>query len=274
MSNTPLEEGNESDFHPFFPRGKQPEPPRNLSGYQGRKMRHRQGWADYFMEQVETHQGKDYNNWVAALVAATYFGDSIAKMKLRQELDRLKQEGRSLPPVTGTQRLHIAHYQLTGIGREKNPVEAVTTYGKLVEESQSPQAQFALGMCYLDGIVVKKNSQLALDYLKKSADQGYSLASYQYALCLFQGMGESRDLQFCFDTFLDMANRGCAFACTLVGVFYQYGIVVARDPRMAEGYIKHGEKAGFSVDRFGKELYDTVEDLILDYIEDFSDDET
>lgn len=240
--------------------------------YRARKMRLRQGWADYFMEKAEKYRETvpiDYNNWVASLLAAQYFGDSIAGLKLREELQRLSLKQDVYVPKTAKERLQVAHFHLTGIGRGKNEEKALTTYGKLVEEDKLPEAQYALGMCYLDGIVVKQNTQLALEFLEKSAQQGYALARYQYALCIFMCKGEGRDLQFCFDEFLHMANQGCAFACTLVGVFYQYGIAVPRDPRMAEGYINHGEKNGFSVDRFGEELYEVVEDLILDYMDDF-----
>lgn len=271
-------EENESDFSPLFqgdhpshPK-KNPEKSGHIPAYQARKLRHRQGWADYFMEKVDTFQDsvpKQYNNWVSALVAATYFGDSIAQLKLREELDRLAQKEVKYVPSSKKERLQVAHCQLLGLGTAQDPEKAVTSYGALVEESQLPQAQFALGMCYMDGIVVKENTQIALDYLKKAKDQGHTLARYQYALSLFMGKGEQRDLKFCFQEFLEMANEGCAFACTIVGIFYQYGITVDRDSRMAEGYIKHGEQAGFSVDRFGDDLYEVVEDLILDYMDEF-----
>lgn len=275
---------NQEDFEPFGQDepGKPPKfhriPGENgkkksqHSTFQAKKIRHRQGWADYFMEQADKHQNSvpaNYNQWVAALVAAAYFGDTLSMVKLRSELDRLKEKEEKFLPKTQKQQLQVAHFHLMGIGKPADVELAVTTYGKLVEDFSNPQAQFALGMCYMDGIVVKQNEKLAMEYLKKSMEQGYFLAKCQYTLGIFMGKGEHRDLNFCFDSFLEMANQGCAVACTLVGVFYQYGIVVKCDPRMAEGFINHGEKEGFSIDRLGDDLCEVVEDLIFDYMDDF-----
>lgn len=266
----PEEPGKISRFHRNHGEsGKKKLPP---SSYQAKKLRLRQGWADYFVEQADKHQSNvpsNYNQWVSALCAAAYFGDTLSNVKLRTELDRLKEKKEEFVPKTQAQQLRLAHFQLMGIGKSLNPEEAVTTYGKMVEETGNPKAQYALGMCYLDGIVVKENAKLGLEYLKKSMDQGYFLAKCQYTLAIFMEKGEYRDLHFCFSSFLEMANQGCAFACTIVGVFYQYGIVVNPDPRMAEGYMSHGEKEGFSIDRFGDDLSEVVEDLIFDYLDDF-----
>lgn len=237
-----------------------------------KKMQRQQVWADYFAEQAEKHKNMvpiQYNKWVSSLVAAGYFGDTLSQVRLREELTRLSKKAEKYVPNRPKERLKVAHSQLMGIGKGKDTEKAVTTYGALVEEFQLPEAQFALAMCYMDGIVVKQNEKLALEYLQKSMDQGYFLAKSQYTLAIFMGKGENRDLHFCFDSFLDMANEGCAFACTLVGIFYEFGIVVNRDPRMAEGYVQHGVNAGFSVDRFGEELRQVVEDLIFDYIDEY-----
>ncbi len=244
-----------------------PNPRGDFGHYHHKKLQRMQGWADYFVEQADKFQNAvppDYNQWIASLVGAGYFGDTLSKVKLRTELDKLKEKRRENVTYTPKQQLQVAHFQLTGIGRKQNEEEAVTSYGKLVEEYGSPQAQFSLAMCYMDGIVVKQNVALGMEYLQKSMNQGYALARYQYTLGFFLGKGGYVDLDLCFQNFLEMANEGCAFACTIVGVFYQYGICVKQDPRMAEGYIKHGEQAGFSIDRLGKELSLALEDLICD----------
>lgn len=242
------------------------------NNYQYKKMRRQQAWADYFTEEADKFKSASpfrYDKWISAVFASAFFGDTLSKVRLREELDRLAEKEDKYQPNKPKERLQIAHQRMIGLGNGQNVEEAVASYRMLAEEHNLAEAQFALGMCYLDGILLQKNAQLAMDYLEKAMNQGHFLAKSQYTLALFMEKGGQRDLHFCFRSFLDLANQGCAFASTIVGIFYQYGIAVDCDPRMAQGYLKHGGDGGFPVDRLGVALREVVEELIYEYMDDF-----
>lgn len=223
-------------------------------------LRHRQGWADFFQESAEIgKKSKKYCRWVSALWAGACFGDELALLKLQDELKRLAKK----EPLRIYESVNLGHCYLSGVGRKKDLNEAVEVYRRMSHAHLS-NGHFSLGMCYIEGIEVEKDMERGLSLLRRAKDQGNINARYQLALLHFMGEEGSRDLHFCFHEFLAMAQEGCNFACTLVGLFYLYGIAVPKDQRMAEGYLSHGIKSGYSVDKLGDKLGAVVEDLIMD----------
>lgn len=53
---------------------------------------------------------------------------------------------------------------------------------------------YSLGVCYLGGIGVDKNSSLAYKYIKQAADSGNAEAQYQLAMMYFKGNGVNKSL--------------------------------------------------------------------------------
>jgi TPR repeat protein len=49
-------------------------------------------------------------------------------------------------------------------------------------EMGNPQAQYCLGMCYLDGTGVSYNREIAIQWLQKAAQQGLPAAKAQLGL--------------------------------------------------------------------------------------------
>ena len=72
--------------------------------------------------------------------------------------------------------LTLARMYHAGRGVEQDVHEAVYWYCHAASHG-SAEAQFQLGLFYLDGNVVNENEDLALDWLEKAAEQGHQQAA-------------------------------------------------------------------------------------------------
>ena len=55
------------------------------------------------------------------------------------------------------------------------------------------EAQFELGICYLNGEDIKQDEEAAVLWFKKSAEQGYSVAQHNVGVCYENGYGVYKD---------------------------------------------------------------------------------
>lgn len=209
-------------------------------------------------------ESKLYPEFLACLLVAGYYGFSEAKPLLHEHLQELREK--TYPEITNPkQKLVEAHCYLTGMGRKQNPKKAALLYRKLATEENMPEAQFALGMCYIDGIALKQNHNTGRIWLKKAMLQSYAPATLEYALCFLYGRGVEQNPEAAIDLFEECANRGVAFASTIVGICYEHGIFRRKDSRMALGFLARGKHNNASVDQLGEELHTAIVELICQW---------
>ncbi len=92
-----------------------------------------------------------------------------------------KKDILTVKQISADVQLLAQHYEITN-----NFDEAYILYKKAAK-LENPAAQFNLGRCYIDGVGGKTNSVKGIYWLTRSADQGYTSASYLIAECYYTG---------------------------------------------------------------------------------------
>jgi TPR repeat protein len=112
---------------------------------------------------------------------------------------------------------------------EKNYREKISTWKESAEQGNA-EAQMLMSACYLLGIGVPKNPEKAMEWLRKSAAQGFSAAQYDLADDYFYGLaGIDKDEHMATLLFRRSAEQGYAPAQLRLGLGYAYGRGVPQD---------------------------------------------
>ncbi|RUS29211.1 hypothetical protein BC938DRAFT_480922 [Jimgerdemannia flammicorona] len=125
-------------------------------------------------------------------------------------------------------KLAIMHEE--GDGVERNNDLAVLYY-KAAANRDEPVAQYVLGMSYrLGQLGLRPNPQEALNYLRKSAESGYTAAQRLLGMMYDEGIGTARDYVTALGWFRKAAAQGDSVAMGLLGSYYECGYGVPKDP--------------------------------------------
>jgi TPR repeat protein len=110
-----------------------------------------------------------------------------------------------------------------------------------------PEAQYYIGLCYLQGTGVEKNYSNALEWFHKAAKRHYSQAENSIGLMYKHGTGVVQDDKKALEWYKKAAEHGCIDAQYNIGKCYYYGRGVEIDYEKAaslfekiarEGYVK------------------------------------
>ena len=105
---------------------------------------------------------------------------------------------------------------------EPDTISAVQTIGYCALRNYAP-AQYMMSGFYLDGIGVDEDKNVGIQYLQKSAEQGYLLAKAFLANCYLLGKeGVTRDVNKGLRMTEECANAGHVESQVILGLFY-YG---------------------------------------------------
>ncbi len=77
---------------------------------------------------------------------------------------------------------------------ERDAVRSTTWLRRAAETGMEPQAEYNLGVRYINGVGVKKDLHEASAWFRKAADHGFPLAMCNLATCYLRGEGVNRDL--------------------------------------------------------------------------------
>lgn len=97
-----------------------------------------------------------------------------------------------------------------------------------------PRAQFALGLFYSVGISVEPSAAEAAHWFRKSALQGFGPAQYNLALQYANGVGVTSDQQEAIKWYRAAASGGVADAQNNLGILYEEGDGLTKDIEEAE----------------------------------------
>ncbi len=92
-----------------------------------------------------------------------------------------------------------------------------------VKHEESPRAQYALGLMYLQGREVTENEKLALFWLKKSAGQDYYLALHRLGKIYLSDDVVETDSEVAVKYITRAAQKGYSPSQYLLGMMYQTG---------------------------------------------------
>ena len=90
-------------------------------------------------------------------------------------------------------------------------------------EQDRADAQFYLGECYYNGVVVSKNVAEAVKWYRKAAEQGYAEAQYDLGICYEEGYGVAKDMFEAFKWYRKAAEQGHAKGQFELGESYYHG---------------------------------------------------
>ncbi|CAG8459704.1 11901_t:CDS:1 [Acaulospora colombiana] len=127
---------------------------------------------------------------------------------------------------------------LNGKGVEKNSEKAFQIFSKSAEEGSS-KALSCEGYMYCNGVGTKKDEAKALEKDLESAMLGNPLGQFNLGYDYFNGKGTSKDEATGFKWYLNSANEGNIKAQDMVGDCYNNGQGVPQDAQKAfEFYMK------------------------------------
>ncbi|KAI8822022.1 uncharacterized protein EV422DRAFT_495023 [Fimicolochytrium jonesii] len=155
-------------------------------------------------------------------------------------IDRVEAEGWSrrvneigpsaiqwLVEAAQTYEIPSANYALglcyhDGVGMPRSPEMAVHFYRKAAA-AEHPRGLGILGYCYGDGYGVEKDETLAFGYYLRAAQVGESVSMYNVAHALEEGVGTERNLAEAVNWYRRAAALGNCFAQNALGYLFEEG---------------------------------------------------
>jgi FOG: TPR repeat, SEL1 subfamily len=146
------------------------------------------------------------NSQAANRNKARAFATELEQNKKDAEIAKKRQQERErAAEVSRQERERSAE-----AGRQES-AELVARFRKDAEQGDA-QAQFSLGVCYDDGINVRKDSAEAVKWYRKAAEQGHVDAQFFLGSCYFIGNGVRMDYAEAVKWFRKAADQGSADA--------------------------------------------------------------
>lgn len=106
------------------------------------------------------------------------------------------------------------------------------------------EAQFCIGMDYLEGNGIKEDHDQALEWFYKAANEDYAPAQDAIGCMYSYGFGVEQDYSRAFDWCLKAANQGYDKAQNNVAYLYKEGLGVAQDSIKAVDWYKKAAEQG------------------------------
>ena len=128
-------------------------------------------------------------------------------------------------------------------GYEQDYSKAVEWYRKSAEQGYA-RAQYVLGICYRLGEGVPQDYKEAVKWYRKSAEQGYAEAQCNLGACYYLGNGVPQDYTKAVEWYRKSAEQGDVAAQYNLGVCYQLGRGVSKDINEAVKWYRKSAEQG------------------------------
>ncbi|KAG0044893.1 hypothetical protein BGZ90_008635, partial [Linnemannia elongata] len=129
-----------------------------------------------------------------------------------------------------------------GVGVEKNATEAFHWYRKSAEQGNA-RGQGILGYCYGEGFGVERDRKQAMYWYRIAAEKGESVALYNIGYCYEDGLGVEKNPYEAVKWYRLSAELGNAFAQNSLGYCYEDGIGIEQNLELAASwYTKSAEQ--------------------------------
>lgn len=110
--------------------------------------------------------------------------------------------------------------------------QAFTLWSPLAKKG-NPDAEYNLGLLYMNGLGVKKNDRLALMWFIRAGQQGMADAQYNAGVMYYLGQGVYPSFKSAIAWWQLAANKGHANAENNLAAMYAYGYGVGVDQKKA-----------------------------------------
>ncbi|OLY82768.1 hypothetical protein AYI68_g3102 [Smittium mucronatum] len=131
-----------------------------------------------------------------------------------------------------------------GIGAEVDEKRAFELY-LLSAKQGNARGQGILGYCYGEGFGVKQNKIEAVKWYVLAANQGESVAMYNLGYCYEDGIGVPRNPILAVQWYRKAAERGNAFAQNSLGYCHEDGLGVKKNPKQAVKWYRLSALQGY-----------------------------
>ncbi len=111
-------------------------------------------------------------------------------------------------------------------------------------ENNNPDAEFNLGILYMNGQGVPKSDKEAAFWFRKAAEKGHVIAQFNLAQIMHSGDGIEHDLKESAKWFGEAAKNGHVIAAYNLGVMYWHGRGVSKDYAKAVTYYQSAADRG------------------------------
>lgn len=127
---------------------------------------------------------------------------------------------------------------LKGKSISKTAEWAVKLLQSVEDKELRPTAQNALGIAYLNGLGVAKDSTMAIKYLEEAGKCGSANAYYNLGLIMKNAPYEKQDFTKALSYFEEGAKSGALNCCYLAGYMYYKGLGCEQDYKRAVEYFR------------------------------------
>lgn len=135
---------------------------------------------------------------------------------------------------------------LQGLGVEKNTEKTVCWWKQAVANGYN-YAYHNLGMLYKNGKYgVTQDFAKACSYFIKGADANSLVCCYDYAFMLYKGLGCQQSYESAISYFLKAANKKHSPSLYMLGLCYRNGYGVKQDEDMARYYLTQAANLGYT----------------------------
>ncbi len=110
----------------------------------------------------------------------------------------------------------------------RNDATSLKEWGVFAEQGDA-DAQFNMGVVYLQGLGVTQDYQAAFNWFKKSTEQKHALAQFSLGVMYLQGLGVTQDYKVAFNWFKKAAEQGGSEAQAVLSSMYEEGIGIPQD---------------------------------------------
>ncbi|OMH85760.1 hypothetical protein AX774_g673 [Zancudomyces culisetae] len=131
-----------------------------------------------------------------------------------------------------------------GIGVDVNEKKAFELYYKSAKQGNA-RGQGILGYCFGEGFGVNQNKEEAVKWYYLAAKQGESVAMYNLGYCYEDGIGIDKNPNLAVKWYKRAAERGNAFAQNSLGYCFEDGLGVDKDPSEAAKWYRLSALQGY-----------------------------
>lgn len=122
-------------------------------------------------------------------------------------------------------------------------LDALKAYGRSAKNGNS-EAQYRIGMIFLEGEGLNANPQDAAYWFRKAAQNGHAPSQFAIGECFMNGTGVQQDTRMAAEWFWRAAEQGHPEAALYVARMYRDGVGMKQDTARARKYFKKAVAAG------------------------------
>lgn len=124
-------------------------------------------------------------------------------------------------------------------------VEALKAFGNSAKNG-NPEAQYQIGIMFLEGEGMKANPEDAAYWFRKAAQNGHAPSQFAIGECFMNGIGVQQDSRMAAEWFWRAAEQGHPKASLYLARMYRDGIGMKKDIEKARKYYRRAAAAGIA----------------------------